>query len=118
MKEFHCTSVKNNKRSIKNKNMSTDLLLMSMFRFDYAGKAQVFIHKRFDKFELVVSGVHIVEDIYAFSKNYTKRYKFNSLYYAVLGFNTVVQIITNSMDWFNKECFQGSEVYNELFIED
>lgn len=118
-KEIHCvTSKKTKKRCIKNKNQKLDLLLMQMFDFTYAGKCHIFLHTRFDKFELVVDGVHIVENIYCFSPHYKKYYQFEKLYTAIKAFNVVVQIITNNLDWFSPECFEGMEIYNELFITD
>lgn len=109
---------KTKSQSFKNKNIKTDLLLMQMFDFTYAGKAHVFIHKSRDKYELVHQGVHLVEDIYTFSKNYTARYKFESLYMAIVAFNHSVQIITSSMDWYNPDCFEGYQVYDEIFLKD
>lgn len=104
--------------SIKNKNMTMDHLLMRMFNFDYAGKCSVFLHKRGNDFELVHQGVHLVDDIFTFSPNYIKRYKFESLYLAILAFNRTVQIITSSMDWYEAGMFGTNRVYDELFIKD
>ena len=106
-------------KSIKNKNVSKDLLIMQCFDFVYAGKAHVFIHIRYDKYELVVTGVHIVEDIYIFSPNYKSRYLFDKLYTAIRAFNIVVGILVNgSMDWYSPDLFETRELYNELFIKD
>lgn len=119
MKESRPSTYKNNRsRSIKNRNMKLDLLLMEMFSFRYAGKCHVFLHTRKDKIELVFQGVHLVEDIYTFSPNYIARYKFDSLYQAIQAFNLSVRIICSSMDWFSPELFIGSAVYDELFITD
>lgn len=119
MKELRPTTYKNQRsRSIKNRNMKLDFLLMEMFSFRYAGKAHVFIHTRKDKFELVHQGVHLVEDIYTFSPNYIARYKFDSLYQAIQAFNLSVRIICSSMDWFSPGLFIGTVVYDELFIKD
>lgn len=105
-------------KSIKNKNIETGILLQRMFSFTYAGKAEVFIYKQYDKFVLVHQGVHLVQDIYTFSPNYIAKFKFDSLYQAIIAFNKTVQIITDSMDWYNSDCFKGSAVYDELFIKD
>ena len=110
--------IKQPKKSIKNRNMSLDMLLMTMFNFQYAGKANIYIHTRYNKFELVHQGVHIVEDIFLFSPNYVKRYKFDSLYQAIKAFNLSVQIVTSSMDWFNPEAFKGTQLYDEIFFKD
>lgn len=111
-------SLKVGVKSIKNKNVELGILLQRMFSFSYAGKAEVFIYKQYDKFVLVQQGVHLVEDIYTFSPNYIARFKFDSLYQAICGFNKTVQIITDSMDWYNADCFKGSALYDELFIKD
>lgn len=119
MKESRCTTYKNQcTRSIKNKNMKLDFLLIEMFSFRYAGKCEVFIHTRKDKYELVHQGIHIVEDIYTFSPNYIARYKFDSLYQAIQAFNLTVRIICSSIDWFSPETFIGTAIYDELFIKD
>lgn len=92
---------------------------MQCFDFVYAGKAHVFIHTRYDKYELVVTGVHIVEDIYTFAPNYKKRYVFEKLYTAIKAFNVVCSIIlNNNLDWYSPELFETREIYNELFIKD
>lgn len=106
------------KRSIKNHNQKLEILLQKMFSFQYAGKANIFIHTRYDNFELVIQGVHIVENIYCFAPNFTKRYKFESLYTAIKAFNIVVSIIVSSMDWFTPEVFKGSMLYDEIFFKD
>lgn len=107
--------VKNKRRSFKNKNQSLDMLLQQMFNFQYAGKVNIFIHTRYDKFELVHDGVHIVEDVFVFSPHYVKRFKFDSLYQAICAFNLSVRIICNSMDWYSPEVFKGSAIYDEVF---
>lgn len=106
------------KQSLKNKNMKLDLLLMQMFNFRYAGKCNIFIHTRRDKFELVHDGVHIVEDLFTFSPNYLVRFKFDSLYDAISAFNLSVRIVTSSMDWYSTECFKGQKIYDEIFYKD
>lgn len=117
-KSYSTTQKQIKKRNIKNKNQKLDLLLQQMFSFQYAGKANIFIHTRYDKFELVISGVHIVEDIYCFAPHYKKCYKFESLYTAIKAFNTVVLIIVSSMDWFTPETFKGTSIYDEIFFKD
>lgn len=118
MNNFNVGTMSNKKtRSIKRKNMKLDLLLMNMFSFSYAGKCHVFIHTRYDKYELVTDKVHIVEDIFTFSPNYIARYKFDTLYQAILAFNKVVSIIVSSMDWFNPELFNGTVIYDEIFLK-
>lgn len=111
------TQKKIKKRSIKNRNQKLDILLQQMFNFQYAGKANIFIHTRYDNFELVIQGVHIVENIYCFAPNFVKRYKFESLYTAIKAFNIVVSIVASSMDWFTPEVFKGSAIYDEIFFQ-
>ena len=105
-------------RSIKNKNLKLDLLLQRMFDFTYAGKANIFIHHKRDKFIVTAVGVHLVDDIYTFSPNFKKSWSYDNLYCAILAFNKIVNFITSSLDWYSPECFQGQEIYNELFITD
>ena len=62
-------SYKSPGRSIKNKNLKTDLLFMCLFDFTYAGKAHVFITKRREKFEVIIQGAHLVEDIFVSACN-------------------------------------------------
>lgn len=109
-------SYKKPDRSIKNKNMKMDLLLMRLFDFTYAGKAHIFITKRREKFVVIVQGVHLVEDIFVFAPNYVHRFQFDSLYKAIIVFNKVVQFLTSSMDWYTPE-FQKN-IYSEIFITD
>lgn len=106
------------KRNITNKNMKTDLLLQYCFNFQYAGKCTVFIHTRRDKFELVHQGVHLVQDIFTFSPNFTARFEFDTLYQAILAFNKTVQILTSSMDWYDPKVYKNNNIYKELFIKD
>lgn len=112
-----CTAYKKHK-TIKNRNVDKGILLMRCFSFDYAGKAQIFITFQRNKYMLVISGVNIVEDIFCFAPHVTKRYYFEKLYTAICAFNTLVQILTSSMDWYNKEAFEYENIYDELFIED
>lgn len=107
---------KNSGRSIKNKNMKMDLLLMRLFDFTYAGKAHVFITKRCEKYVVIIQGAHLVDDIYVFAPNYVHRLQADSLYKAILIFNKVVQFLTSSMDWYTPEMMNN--IYDEIFIKD
>lgn len=108
------------RKSIKNRNLDKGILLQSMFHLNYAGKANIFIdyNKITRKYKLVIQGVHIVEDVFCFSENYIKRYEFESLYYAIRGFQIVNNILMSNMDWYDPDLFATSNVYDEIFLED
>ena len=105
-------------KCLKNKNLSLDMILQSMFNFTYAGKCQIFIKTSYDKFQVVHQGIHIVEDIFLFTPNFYKRFTFDSLYQAVVAFNKTVQFITSSMDWFEPEVFKGTALYDQITIKE
>ena len=90
---------------------------MQMFNFDYAGKANIFIHYTKPYYIVTASGIHFVDDIYTFSPNYKRHWKFKKLYNAIYCFNQLVSFTCSSMDWFNPEVFETSKVYEELFIK-
>lgn len=102
-------------RSIKNKNMKKDLLLMSMFDFTYAGKAHVFIHYKNKQFIVTAAGVHLVDNIYTFSPNFKRSWKVKSLYDAINIFNEIVHFMTSTLDWYSPELFETDKVYEEIF---
>lgn len=104
-------------KSIKNRNLKKDLLYQSMFNFTYAGKCEIFIQTRYDKFEVVARGIHFLDDIFVFTPNYFKRWSFETLYLAILAFNSMIKKVTESMDWYKPELFQSKEVYEEITIE-
>ena len=102
---------------MKNKNLKKDLLLMSLFDFTYAGKCNMFITKKYDKYCVVLTGVHLVKDIYVFAPHYKHEFKYDNLYDAIICFNKIIQFITSSMDWYSPEVFDTSNVYAEVFIK-
>lgn len=104
------------KRSYKKRNMKEEMYLMDLFHFVYAGKADIFITKKNRNYRLIISGVHIVEDTFCFTPHVTKRYDFQSLYYAIKAFNIVVQILTNTVDWYDPDLFCTSKVFDEVTI--
>ena len=103
-------------RSIKNKNQKIQLLLMQMFDFTYAGKAHIYITKHYDKYTVIAQGIHIVEDIYTFSPNYYHRFRFDTLYQAIISFNKLVQFVSSNMDWYSPDMFE--DIYSEIFIKE
>lgn len=105
-------------KSIKNRNVDKGILLQRCFSFQYAGKADVFITFQRGKYQLVITGVNIVEDIFCFAPHVTKRYNFEKLYTAICAFNIVVKILCNNMDWYNKECFDYENIYDEIFFKE
>lgn len=90
---------------------------MSLFNFQYAGKADVFITIKYKKYCVIASGIHIVDDIYVFAPHYKHEFQADSLYSAILIFNKVIQFITSSMDWYKPEIFDTQNVYQEIIIE-
>ena len=106
------------RRSYRNKNMKKEMYLMDCFHLSYAGKAEIFITYKAltKKYVLIITGVHIVEDQYAFTPKYTKRYEFDSLYYCILGFSLACKIIMNGMDWYSPDMFDLHNIYDEITV--
>ena len=105
-------------RNYKKKNMKKEFMLMDLFHFVYVGKADIYLsyNSRKQKFLMIVTGVHIVQDIFCFTPNYHCQHEFDSLYQAIKGFNKVVGILIDSMDWYDPEIFDSDLVYDEITI--
>lgn len=104
-------------QSFKKRNLTKEMAIMDLFHFVYAGKADIYIFFQKGFYYLVIDGVHIVENIYCFTPNHTHRYKFEKLYTAILAFNTVVNILINSMDWYYPDMFD-KYIYDEVTVLD
>lgn len=111
-------SFRKKRRSYKNKNMKKSMYLQDCFHLAYAGKADIFIsfNDLKKKYELIISGVHIVEDVYAFTSRYSKHYYFDSLYNAIKAFNLVLNILTSTTDWYNPDMFDSRYIYDEIKV--
>lgn len=114
MSIYRCT-YKKKYRSLTNQNLKTDLLLQSLFNFQYAGKCNIFISKSRDKYVVICQGVHFVEDIYLFTPNFYHRIKAESLYQAIDIFNKCVSQVVSSMDWYDPDSYSPEKIYSEIF---
>lgn len=99
------------KRKFKDKNLSYKYKIMMSFNFVYAGIVNVFILPEKGNYYIVCTGFTYDGFNIFFSKNRHMKKEYHSLYTAILAFNQIVQVITQSLDWFTPYYFDDNNFY-------
>lgn len=112
-----CGTHKQDKRMIKNGLEKRDLVLQQIFDLTYAGKAHIFIIQKRYKYQVIIQGVHFVEDIFIFAPHYIQRITVSTLYEAILVFNNCINQLTSSMDWYSPELYESNKIFEEITVD-
>lgn len=102
---------------IKNCLEKRDLVLQQIFDLTFAGKAHIFIIQKKYKYQVIIQGVHFVEDIFVFAPHYIQRITVSTLYEAILVFNNCINQLTSSMDWYSPELYETNKIFEEITVD-